>query len=460
MNKNKRYFNKKNYKVLFISFLIIPAIGCSTTTINSGQGYEKQYPSAGEARLFTHLSEKDSAFNTSEKRKNAKKRKLIANRSVLCPVAVNTRVKTKSPQKNLITAEKKDQGTSLPVISRRSALQKKKELKKEEPTKKEPVKEEPKRVEIIVKSEKTKSTESEPEKKVKKHPASQESYFVTVAEKKSANDNPIYHRKARYVSNVSGKISKKKEKLFSDPHNDEFYQVGTASWYGRDFNGRKTASGEVFNSRKLTAAHKKLPLGTIVLVRNLENNNEVVLRINDRGPFIKGRIIDVSEYGAERLDFKGKGLTTVGIKIIRKGDVKVRAPGTTKSVYGRHDVNENKKQKPEVRKKSDNSVKNKETPSDVKKSVTKKIRVNKKEYKPENSLKGFSVQVGVFEHEFNAAAIKYALNKFKYPVFILKRGSLFIVKIGNFLERSPADELRDRLNDAGFTAFISTPVDD
>src|SRR5690606_27849342 len=112
--------------------------------------------------------------------------------------------------------------------------------------------------------------------------------------------------------------------------NGKFGQTGTASWYGRDFDGRKTASGEVFNSRKLTAAHRGLPLGTIILVRNLENDREVILRVNDRGPFVKGRVLDVSEYGAERLGFKERGLTTVGIKIMRPGDVRRRGPGATR----------------------------------------------------------------------------------------------------------------------------------
>ncbi len=96
----------------------------------------------------------------------------------------------------------------------------------------------------------------------------------------------------------------------------KFVQVGYASYYGREFKGRKTASGEVFDPSKLTAAHPTLPFNTYVKVTNLENNKSVILRINDRGPFKKGRIIDVSEKAAELLDFKRKGIALVKVEVI------------------------------------------------------------------------------------------------------------------------------------------------
>ena len=114
----------------------------------------------------------------------------------------------------------------------------------------------------------------------------------------------------------------------SDNGDDQpFDELGLASWYGRDFDGKPTASGEIFDSRKLTGAHKKIPLGSIVLVRNMENDKEVFLKINDRGPFIDGRILDVSEYGAEVLGYKEEGLTQVGIRIVRKGEKADRSEG-------------------------------------------------------------------------------------------------------------------------------------
>jgi rare lipoprotein A len=85
-----------------------------------------------------------------------------------------------------------------------------------------------------------------------------------------------------------------------------FRERGLASWYGKDFHGRKTASGERYNMYAMTAAHKTLPLGTYVQVVNLENNRRAKVRINDRGPFARGRIIDLSYQAAQKLGIAGK----------------------------------------------------------------------------------------------------------------------------------------------------------
>jgi len=89
------------------------------------------------------------------------------------------------------------------------------------------------------------------------------------------------------------------------------FQVGTASWYGQQYDGKTTASGEPFDMYDLTAAHATLPLGTIVRVTNLSNGKTVIVRVNDRGPFVKGRIIDVSYHAASVLDFLKKGVQHV-----------------------------------------------------------------------------------------------------------------------------------------------------
>src|SRR5260370_27767808 len=94
------------------------------------------------------------------------------------------------------------------------------------------------------------------------------------------------------------------------------YQVGTASWYGEDFEGKPTASGEPFNMYDLTAAHPTLPLGTLVRVTNLRNRRAVVVRINDRGPIVPGRIIDVSYSAARVLKFQVQGIQRVRLDLI------------------------------------------------------------------------------------------------------------------------------------------------
>ena len=101
-----------------------------------------------------------------------------------------------------------------------------------------------------------------------------------------------------------------------------FRQQGLASWYGKKFHGRKTANGERYNMYGLSAAHKTLPLGTWVRVENLDNGKTMDVRINDRGPFVRGRIIDLSYGAAKKLGVLGPGTAPV----------KVVALGTTKNV--------------------------------------------------------------------------------------------------------------------------------
>lgn len=95
-------------------------------------------------------------------------------------------------------------------------------------------------------------------------------------------------------------------------------QKGRASFYADKFNGRKTASGETFRNGKLTAAHKTLPFGTKVKVTNQSNGKSVKVRINDRGPFVAGRIIDLSKKAAKKIDLDKAGVTEVVIKFKKK----------------------------------------------------------------------------------------------------------------------------------------------
>jgi len=94
--------------------------------------------------------------------------------------------------------------------------------------------------------------------------------------------------------------------------------VGMASWYGRRYHGRRTASGERFDMRAATAAHPTLPFGTRVRVTNLGNGRSVIVRINDRGPFTKRRIIDVSRAAAERLGFIRAGVARVRVQVVQR----------------------------------------------------------------------------------------------------------------------------------------------
>jgi rare lipoprotein A len=102
-------------------------------------------------------------------------------------------------------------------------------------------------------------------------------------------------------------------------------ETGEASWYGRKFHGRTTSSGDVYDMYGMTAAHKTLPLPTYLQVRNLANGHEVVVRVNDRGPFLGGRILDLSYMAAQKLGVVATGTAKVRIEVI-DGSVSTKAP--------------------------------------------------------------------------------------------------------------------------------------
>ncbi len=106
------------------------------------------------------------------------------------------------------------------------------------------------------------------------------------------------------------------------PNATDFQQQGIASWYGDDFHGRRTSSGEIYDMYAMTAAHKTLPLGTFVRVRHQGNQREIVVRINDRGPFVSGRIIDLSYSAAKALDIVESGTAPVNVTALGRA-----APG-------------------------------------------------------------------------------------------------------------------------------------
>ncbi len=105
----------------------------------------------------------------------------------------------------------------------------------------------------------------------------------------------------------------------------QYDQIGIASWYGEDFHGKRTANGELYNMDAITAAHKTLPMPSIVQVTNLANGRTLILRVNDRGPFVSNRIIDVSRRSAQLLGFKDKGVAKVRVRILAEESMQLAA---------------------------------------------------------------------------------------------------------------------------------------
>lgn len=123
------------------------------------------------------------------------------------------------------------------------------------------------------------------------------------------------------------------------PESGGFVQFGKASWYGKEFHGRATSSGESFDMYKKTAAHKTLPLGTYVKVVNLDNKEEVVVEISDRGPFVKGRVIDLSYAAAKEIDLIGPGVSRVKIVALGKEVGELKSPLGIEPVVEIKDLN-------------------------------------------------------------------------------------------------------------------------
>jgi len=134
-------------------------------------------------------------------------------------------------------------------------------------------------------------------------------YSCTISPRYNSEDN----NKVIYTNSKSNN-DKKSTKKFKNVY------FGVSSWYGKDFHGKLTANGEVYDMYGVTAAHKEFPLNTVARVTNIDNGKNIILRINDRGPFVKGRILDCSMGAAKKLGFYNAGTANVKIEIIELGD--------------------------------------------------------------------------------------------------------------------------------------------
>jgi len=211
------------------------------------------------------------------------------------------------------------------------------------------------------------------------------------------------HGKARVSVPSSGKIARSELQ-------------GMASYYAEPYHGRKTASGEIFDTyNAMTAAHKTLPFDTVVRVRNLTNGEEVDVRINDRGPFVKGRVIDLSLAAAKEIDLVRAGVAPVELKVLKKGS----------------------------------PVSKSSSPAPV----------------PEPSLPAndaspqplFAVQVGAFQSESAATRLRDEL-AMKYSdvsvQIIMTDQTLYRVRVGKVGDMKAAEELAKKLQDDHLSTFV------
>lgn len=191
-------------------------------------------------------------------------------------------------------------------------------------------------------------------------------------------------------------------------------QVGYASWYGKKFDGKPTASGEIFDMHAMTAAHRTLPLGTTARVTNLDNGKSVVLKINDRGPFVRGRILDCSYGAAKKLGYVGAGLAKVRIEVLKVGRERSGrrpAPGEVLVAEG-----------------------------NTARSV----------------LDGtFTVQVGAFLGRGNALRFRARLRKRYKDAYVIRWRDYYRVRVGHLQDRNLADGLLQRLRGDNLNGYVT-----
>jgi rare lipoprotein A len=141
------------------------------------------------------------------------------------------------------------------------------------------------------------------------------------------NAVPIVESPSKYGNPKSYVVQGKRYRLLKSASN--FKQRGIASWYGTKFHGERTSSGELYDMYAMTAAHKTLPIPVFVEVTNLDNHRKIIVRVNDRGPFVDGRIIDLSYVAAKKLGIDGEGTGRVEIRTIDPRKKKIAAQPTT-----------------------------------------------------------------------------------------------------------------------------------
>ncbi len=190
--------------------------------------------------------------------------------------------------------------------------------------------------------------------------------------------------------------------------NNDYDEIGTASWYGSKFHGRPTANGEIFNMNHVTAAHPTLPLPSTVRVTNLDNGRTLTVRVNDRGPFARGRILDLSRRSAQLLGFEKQGVAKVRVQL-------VRSDGTV--------ADRNRTSKPRL------------------------LASNERPIGP------LFVQVGAFGDRDNAQRLQKTLNslgKVAIDDALTETGIIYRVRLGPFKTEQDAQRMLDRVRQQGF----------
>ena len=236
-----------------------------------------------------------------------------------------------------------------------------------------------------------------------------------------AEENNEFNDNSNEFSENSDEFSQLKNEDNSKSNKNRYFQKGYASWYGREYHGKETASGEKFDMHKYTAAHKTLPFGTIVKVKNLGNGKFVRVKINERGPYQGKRIIDLSYSAAKRLEILGMEKVMVGLNIISG------------------------KKKKENYEYSDEMDSNVEPVADD--------RGNDMNY--EQNSDNYTLQVGAFYSKRNARKLKEKVEELtNSSVKIIREGDLYKVRLGGLPSKNESRKYKKILEDEEIPSYI------
>lgn len=250
-------------------------------------------------------------------------------------------------------------------------------------------------------------------------------------------DNP----RERVGNEYSGMDNKADKHDYSDSENGSvrecasgnnketrYYQKGVASWYGREFHGRLTASGERFDMKKFTAAHRTLPFGTQLIVTNLENGRSVKVVVNDRGPYKNDRIIDLSLAAGKKIDMVTSGEAMVGIKILGREE---------NDKASRTDVGYGDDGEP------------------VKGVGYREEENNEENYSAESNGNGYMLQAGAFYSKRNAEKLQKRLEELvNNPVVIINEDDMFKVRIEDIQSSGEASKYKQKLEEEEISSYI------
>jgi rare lipoprotein A len=213
-------------------------------------------------------------------------------------------------------------------------------------------------------------------------------------------------------------------------------EEGIASWYGPGFAGRPTASTEIYDPDLLTAAHKTLPLGSLVRVYNLENDRNMIVRINDRGPFIDGRVIDLSRACAEVLECKDTGLARVRLVLLTDPNKpNVFARNVTQQIVTQEIVTQ------EIVTQEIDARTPDDWPADVPAAS-------------EPLTPGYYVQVGAFAYSENAQNLVQQADELGMPAYVEVSGGQHRVLVGPYISFATASSAQRDLQRAGIDGFL------